>query len=116
MHIAPGRACKLVLGWRHTTQGGMPAMSKFIAPLVLVLSMLVSSACMAQNGGGPGRSQVVPSLNIPLPANITIDMKKPEQGVPPEFAAFAGKWGGLWNGQLPSNVIVESVSKTGEAR
>lgn len=54
--------------------------------------------------------------NVKLPSNITVEIQKPAADVPAGYAAFSGKWGGHWGGPLPSNLIVESVTTSGEAR
>lgn len=52
--------------------------------------------------------------NVSPPSNIAVSMEPPGSNVPPGLAAFAGKWGGYWDGTLPSNLIVESVDETGQ--
>jgi hypothetical protein len=53
---------------------------------------------------------------LTLPADITIDIQSPSPDVPSQYAAFVGKWGGYWGGELASNVFVESVTPSGSAR
>ena len=62
----------------------------------------------------PSSSQSPP--DVKLPSNISVEMEKPAADVPAGHAAFLGKWGGHWGGSLPSNLIVESVNKSGEAK
>ena len=53
---------------------------------------------------------------LTLPADITIEIQPPPPEVPSQYAAFVGKWGGYWGGELASNVYVESVTLSGGAR
>jgi len=59
-------------------------------------------------------NETLPTLS--LPSAITIDVKPPSPDVPSEYAAFIGKWGGYWGGELASNLYVLSVSSSGDAR
>lgn len=57
-----------------------------------------------------------PSLaqaGVPLPANVRV--VPPASGVPPEIAAFSGKWIGVWEGLLDHVLIVEEVSSSAAA-
>lgn len=60
----------------------------------------------------PAMPFVMPDL--PLPAGTAIQPHDP--GLPPELRAFVGKWGGTWDGILPSLVVVERVDAFGGAR
>jgi hypothetical protein len=52
---------------------------------------------------------------LPVPSGLTVNIQQPGPDVPPKAAAFIGKWGGVVpGGQLPINLIVESVLPTGE--
>ena|SRR5581483_5207856 len=62
----------------------------------------------------PDSSEALPTLA--LPPNITIDIQPPSLEVPSGYAAFVGKWGGFWGGELASNVYVVSVTASGDAR
>src|ERR1700681_4279758 len=62
----------------------------------------------------PDSSETLPTLA--LPPNITIDIQPPSLEVPSGYAAFVGKWGGVWGGELASNVYVVSVTASGDAR
>jgi hypothetical protein len=53
---------------------------------------------------------------LPLASDMTIDIKPPSPDVPSQYAAFVGKWGGYWGGELASNVYVVSVTPSGGAR
>lgn len=53
--------------------------------------------------------------NVPLSSGMTPALSAPAANVPASLAAFAGKWGGYWDGALPSNLIVESVNAQGDA-
>ena len=58
--------------------------------------------------------EILPTLA--LPPDITIDVQPPSPEVPSQYAAFVGKWGGYWGGELASNVYVASVTPTGDVR
>jgi hypothetical protein len=59
-------------------------------------------------------NEMLPTLA--LASDITIDIKPPSPDVPSQYAAFVGKWGGYWGGELASNVYVVSVTSSGGAR
>src|SRR5262245_59145139 len=59
-------------------------------------------------------AQALPDLK--LPAGMVPAMTPPARNVPAEFAAFFGKWGGYWRNLNPSNLIIESVSPSGDVR
>ena len=47
------------------------------------------------------------SMAIPRPPEV--NLTPPATDLPPEIAAFSGTWEGLWNGVLPSRLVVESI-------
>lgn len=51
--------------------------------------------------------------NLTVPASAVVVAPGPE--VPAEYAAFSGKWGGYWGGELPSILVVEQISPDGRA-
>lgn len=51
---------------------------------------------------------------VPLPPNT--EVTAPGSDVPATLAVFSGRWGGTWDGVLPSLVIVESVAADGSIR
>jgi hypothetical protein len=76
------------------------------------------TACAGGGGGGaPGANTTAASASVPdlpIPAGIQVDAPAP--GVPPNVAAFSGTWGGYWDGVMPSLLIVERVSASGDAQ
>lgn len=58
-------------------------------------------------------SEALPTLA--LPHEMTIDIQAPSPEVPPQYAAFVGKWGGYWGGELASNVYVTNITPAGDA-
>lgn len=49
-----------------------------------------------------------PEATVPLPPDIKI--VAPDPGVPPQRAAYLGKWTGTWDGILPTVLVVERVT------
>ncbi len=87
----------------------------FLAVVALPLALC---ACQTTGSSGGGSTASAPSAStfnsVPLPANT--DIAAPGPDVPANLAAFSGKWGGIWDGVLPSLVVIESVSATGDVR
>lgn len=53
-------------------------------------------------------------LSIPLPGDVAV---APVSGLPTELAAFSGAWGGdAWSGNVPTLLVVETISADGLAR
>lgn len=77
---------------------------------ILISCSLVALPAQAQTPHAP------PPPTVKLPADIEPNIRQPGPEIPKEFAAFVGKWGGHWGGSLASNLYVESVSRTGDAR
>jgi hypothetical protein len=49
-----------------------------------------------------------PAGTVPLPPDIKI--AAPDPDVPPQRAAYLGKWTGTWDGILPTVLVVERVT------
>lgn len=45
--------------------------------------------------------------HTPLPSNLKI--VPPDSAIPPEVAAFSGKWAGKWGGLLDSTLVVTKI-------
>lgn len=78
---------------------------------------MVVLACLCL-GSVKTAAQTAPIL--PLPSDITLQMREPGPDIAPDRAAFVGKWGGsLIIGTAVKrraiNVIVESVTEAGDA-
>jgi len=67
---------------------------------VLALIVLVLTACVS---GGMG-------TYLPAPSDVAITA--PASDLPPELAAFSGAWEGIWDGVLPSRLIVGRIDTT----
>lgn len=67
---------------------------------VLALAALALTACAS---GGFG-------TYLPAPSNVAITA--PASDLAPELAAFSGTWEGIWDGALPSRLIVERIDAT----
>ena len=50
-----------------------------------------------------------PQKSVPLPQEIEI--VPPSSDLPPEVAAFSGRWEGNWEGNLDSILIVEQIDR-----
>src|SRR5215470_2976789 len=48
---------------------------------------------------------------VSLPDNVRV--QAPASTVPQNAAAFSGKWGGVWDGELPHVLVVEEVTSDG---
>ncbi len=44
--------------------------------------------------------------STPLP---DVSIKQPAAAVPKELSAFSGTWTGMWNGRLPTTLVVEEI-------
>ena len=62
----------------------------------------------------PASTEMLPT--VALPSDMTTDVQPPSPDVPSQYAAFVGKWGGYWGGELASNVYVVGVTAAGDAR
>ncbi|MBI4236849.1 MAG: hypothetical protein HY696_00350 [Deltaproteobacteria bacterium] len=67
---------------------------------VLALATALLTGCAA---GGFGTA-------LPAPPDIAI--APPPSDLAPELAAFSGSWEGIWDGVLPSRLIVERIDAT----
>jgi hypothetical protein len=45
---------------------------------------------------------------VPLPPKLTII--QPDSSIPPDVAAFSGKWVGVWDGKLSSVLVVQKIN------
>jgi hypothetical protein len=45
---------------------------------------------------------------VPLPPKLTI--VQPDSSIPPDVAAFSGKWVGGWDGRLSSVLVVQKIN------
>ena len=85
-------------------------------PFVVALAWL-ASACAGSDINSPPRRSIPVFLpqELPLPAETRIT--PPDKDVPPQYAVFAGKWGGRWVGShIPVLLVVEDVKRSGEIR
>jgi hypothetical protein len=81
------------------------------------VSVMLASGATAQTATGvtpPSTGQS--GLDLALPPGMTASIEPLNSSTPPAYARFIGKWGGNWESGLPSNLIVESVTASGEAR
>lgn len=69
--------------------------------IVLVIMTLIAMAAFAVSSQG---------ASVPLPEDVKI--VKPRPDVPPEIAAFSGRWEGNWDRTLDVIIIVEEITNT----
>jgi len=76
--------------------------SKLARVPVLALLITFTSACATVPVGLPS--------NVPLPGDITVT--PPSSDVPAEYAAFSGKWVGVWDRVQDHVLVVETITGT----
>lgn len=76
--------------------------TKGTAVLLACAIALMGAACSGRRLAGP-----------PLPDSAHITQPAPD--VPAALAAFSGTWRGYWGGDLESLLVVERISRTGDA-
>lgn len=90
----------------RSPRGGVAAIAGTIG---LLLTILALAGCQAVFRGmyETSRFSILPA---PLPETVRIVPPNPD--VPPELAAFSGKWVGRWDGELDHILVVEEVRST----
>jgi hypothetical protein len=85
----------------------MEGVMKSLRGLVGAVIISFSVSASAQTTGLP---------TLPLPPDISLDIQQAPVNIPEQYAKFIGKWGGYWGGVLASNLYVEDVTPSGDAR
>jgi hypothetical protein len=90
-------------------------MTRVMLNLLMLFLLVVPQSAYAQDKGKRAEA-AKPPPSLALPADVVLEIQPPAPNSPPEHVDLIGKWGGYWGNVNPSNLIVESITRSGVVR